>query len=107
MKSLLFNLLNFPGCFSSSSRYDLCSTLIFSGFHRMLHADCGRCCINGRRNFFTISPNISHVFWRLMIRSSMVNPKISHHPTICYRPIQPSDLEILEQIHSDVFLISC
>ncbi|XVF42901.1 hypothetical protein PTKIN_Ptkin01aG0403100 [Pterospermum kingtungense] len=40
-----------------------------------------------------------------MIRSSMVNPKISHRPTICYRPIQPSDLEILEQIHSDIFPI--
>ncbi|XP_022746242.1 histone acetyltransferase MCC1-like [Durio zibethinus] len=38
-----------------------------------------------------------------MIQSSMVNPKISHRPTICYRPIQPSDLEILEQIHSDLF----
>ncbi|XWS58726.1 hypothetical protein CRYUN_Cryun08bG0059400 [Craigia yunnanensis] len=40
-----------------------------------------------------------------MIQSSMVNPKIAHHPTICYRLIQPSDLEILEQIHSDVFPI--
>ncbi|XVE90436.1 hypothetical protein DITRI_Ditri20bG0077600 [Diplodiscus trichospermus] len=37
--------------------------------------------------------------------SSMLNPKISHRPAICYRPIQPSDLEILEQIHSDVFPI--
>uniref|UniRef100_A0A2P2KQ94 N-alpha-acetyltransferase 60 n=1 Tax=Rhizophora mucronata TaxID=61149 RepID=A0A2P2KQ94_RHIMU len=35
----------------------------------------------------------------------MVNHKISHRPTICYRPVQPSDLEILEQIHSDVFPI--
>lgn len=35
----------------------------------------------------------------------MVNPKISHHPTICYRPIKPSDLEILEQMHSDIFPI--
>ncbi|XWS65063.1 hypothetical protein CRYUN_Cryun05aG0058900 [Craigia yunnanensis] len=35
----------------------------------------------------------------------MVNPNISHRPTICYRPIQPSDLEILEQIHSDLFPI--
>ncbi|XVF56564.1 hypothetical protein PTKIN_Ptkin06aG0131300 [Pterospermum kingtungense] len=40
-----------------------------------------------------------------MLKSSMVNPKISHRPTICYRPIQPSDLEILEQIHSDIFPI--
>ncbi|KAH1031613.1 hypothetical protein J1N35_043787 [Gossypium stocksii] len=35
----------------------------------------------------------------------MVNPEISHHPTICYRSMHPSDLEILEQIHSDVFPI--
>ncbi|KAK6289327.1 hypothetical protein POUND7_000868 [Theobroma cacao] len=35
----------------------------------------------------------------------MVNLKISHRPSICYRPIQPSDLAILEQIHSDVFPI--
>ncbi|TYH34327.1 hypothetical protein ES332_D13G121500v1 [Gossypium tomentosum] len=34
----------------------------------------------------------------------MVNPKISHRPTICYRSMHPSDLEILEQIHSEVFL---
>ncbi|XP_022718601.1 histone acetyltransferase MCC1-like [Durio zibethinus] len=40
-----------------------------------------------------------------MIRSLMTNPKISHRPTICYRSIQPSDLEMLEQIHSDVFPI--
>ncbi|EEF42379.1 histone acetyltransferase MCC1 [Ricinus communis] len=35
----------------------------------------------------------------------MVNPKISHRPIICYRPIRPSDLEILEQLHADVFPI--
>ncbi|XP_041011014.1 histone acetyltransferase MCC1 [Juglans microcarpa x Juglans regia] len=35
----------------------------------------------------------------------MVNPKLSHHPTICYRPIQPSDLEVLERIHGDLFPI--
>ncbi|XP_048138482.1 histone acetyltransferase MCC1 isoform X1 [Rhodamnia argentea] len=28
------------------------------------------------------------------------------HPTISYRPIRPSDLEILEQIHGDIFPIS-
>ncbi|KAF5739028.1 putative N-acetyltransferase [Tripterygium wilfordii] len=35
----------------------------------------------------------------------MVAPKISHHPLICYRQIQPSDLEILEQLHGDIFPI--
>ncbi|WCJ27782.1 Acyl-CoA N-acyltransferases (NAT) superfamily protein [Euphorbia peplus] len=35
----------------------------------------------------------------------MVNPKSSHRPTICYRPIRPSDLEILAQLHADVFPI--
>lgn len=35
----------------------------------------------------------------------MVNPKLSHRPTICYRPIQPSDLEILERSHGDLFPI--
>ncbi|KAE8670986.1 Histone acetyltransferase MCC1 [Hibiscus syriacus] len=40
-----------------------------------------------------------------MIQSLMVNPRIKHRPTICYRPIQPSDLETLEKIHSDLFPI--
>lgn len=35
----------------------------------------------------------------------MVNPNPPHHSTICYRPIQPADLEILEQIHTDLFPI--
>ncbi|KAF3432651.1 hypothetical protein FNV43_RR23753 [Rhamnella rubrinervis] len=35
----------------------------------------------------------------------MVKPKSLHRPTICYRPIRPSDLQILEQIHSDLFPI--
>jgi len=35
----------------------------------------------------------------------MVNQKISHRPTICYRPIQPSDLEVLERLHADIFPI--
>ncbi|KAJ8761708.1 hypothetical protein K2173_004484 [Erythroxylum novogranatense] len=35
----------------------------------------------------------------------MINHKASHRPTICYRPIHPSDLDILERIHSDVFPI--
>ncbi|KAJ6858644.1 hypothetical protein NC652_041056 [Populus alba x Populus x berolinensis] len=35
----------------------------------------------------------------------MVNRKISHRPTICYRPIQPSDLEVLERLHADIFPI--
>lgn len=36
---------------------------------------------------------------------SMVNPNLPRRPTICYRPIQPADLEILEQIHTDLFPI--
>ncbi|KAL6127416.1 hypothetical protein ACLB2K_070781 [Fragaria x ananassa] len=35
----------------------------------------------------------------------MVNPNPPHRSTICYRPIQPADLEILEQIHTDLFPI--
>lgn len=35
----------------------------------------------------------------------MVNPKASRHPTICYRPIRPSDLMILQQLHADAFPI--
>lgn len=35
----------------------------------------------------------------------MGKPKILHHPIISYRPIRPSDLEILEQLHTDVFPI--
>ncbi|KAL9342097.1 hypothetical protein Peur_065422 [Populus x canadensis] len=35
----------------------------------------------------------------------MANQNFSHHPTICYRPIQPSDLEVLERIHADIFPI--
>ncbi|KAA8533465.1 hypothetical protein F0562_031101 [Nyssa sinensis] len=35
----------------------------------------------------------------------MVDLKISHHPTISYRPIKPSDLEVLEKIHGDLFPI--
>lgn len=35
----------------------------------------------------------------------MVIPKVTGHPTICYRPIRPSDLMILEQLHAAVFPI--
>ncbi|GAV88751.1 Acetyltransf_1 domain-containing protein [Cephalotus follicularis] len=35
----------------------------------------------------------------------MVIPKASHCPSIRYRPVRPYDLEMLEQIHSDVFPI--
>ncbi|KAL0735716.1 hypothetical protein Bca4012_011926 [Brassica carinata] len=37
--------------------------------------------------------------------SSMEEPKISTRPSICFRPINPSDLERLEQIHRDIFPI--
>ncbi|KAI4322020.1 hypothetical protein L6164_021748 [Bauhinia variegata] len=35
----------------------------------------------------------------------MVNPKVSTRPTICYRPIRPSDFDILEHIHGNLFPI--
>ncbi|RAL46937.1 hypothetical protein DM860_016571 [Cuscuta australis] len=35
----------------------------------------------------------------------MVNIKTSHRPIISYRPIRPSDLEVLEKIHGDLFPI--
>lgn len=41
---------------------------------------------------------------RLTGQSSMLNSKVAR-PAIFYRPIQPSDLEILEQIHGDLFPI--
>ncbi|KAL5837058.1 hypothetical protein ACOSQ3_014227 [Xanthoceras sorbifolium] len=40
-----------------------------------------------------------------MEKYSIVMPKVAGHPTICYRPIRPSDLGILEQLHADVFPI--
>ncbi|XP_010558625.1 PREDICTED: histone acetyltransferase MCC1-like [Tarenaya hassleriana] len=38
-----------------------------------------------------------------MENSSMKETSISLRPIICYRPINPSDLERLEQIHRDIF----
>ncbi|KAJ0085753.1 hypothetical protein Patl1_07124 [Pistacia atlantica] len=35
----------------------------------------------------------------------MIDPKVACHPTICYRPIRPSDLLILEQLHAELFPI--
>lgn len=35
----------------------------------------------------------------------MVEVRGAHHPTLSYRPIQPSDLRVLEQIHCDLFPI--
>ncbi|CAA2981787.1 histone acetyltransferase MCC1 [Olea europaea subsp. europaea] len=35
----------------------------------------------------------------------MVNLKAPHYPVISYRPIQPSDLEVLENIHGELFPI--
>ncbi|RWR81034.1 GNAT domain-containing protein [Cinnamomum micranthum f. kanehirae] len=35
----------------------------------------------------------------------MVVPKAVYRPTIVYRPIRPSDLEVLKQIHADLFPI--
>nr|DAD17847.1 TPA_asm: hypothetical protein HUJ06_019310 [Nelumbo nucifera] len=35
----------------------------------------------------------------------MVDPKAQHCPNIAYRPITPSDLQVLEKIHADLFPI--
>lgn len=35
----------------------------------------------------------------------MVKPNAIDCPSICYRPIEPSDLEVLEQIHGNLFPI--
>lgn len=40
-----------------------------------------------------------------MPQHSMVDLKSSHRPIISYRPIQPSDREVIEQIHSELFPI--
>lgn len=40
-----------------------------------------------------------------MPRRSMVNLKTSRRPSLLYRPIRPSDLQILQNIHSDLFPI--
>ncbi|XP_059433785.1 histone acetyltransferase MCC1 isoform X2 [Corylus avellana] len=60
--------------------------------------------INGRCSW-TNSLCMSDLCWGLTAQSSMVNPKVPRRPTLFYRPIQPSDLEILEQIHGDLFPI--
>ncbi|KAJ0539505.1 putative histone acetyltransferase [Helianthus annuus] len=36
---------------------------------------------------------------------SMMNLRASRHPSISYRPIRPSDLEVLVKIHGDLFPI--
>ncbi|RDX97132.1 Histone acetyltransferase MCC1, partial [Mucuna pruriens] len=48
---------------------------------------------------------MTHICWGLSEKDSMVNPKVSSQPKICYRPIRPSDLDILEQIHGRLFPI--
>ncbi|KAK2972871.1 hypothetical protein RJ640_028399 [Escallonia rubra] len=40
-----------------------------------------------------------------MLHSSMVDLRRSRRPTISYRPIRTSDLEVLEKIHGDLFPI--
>ncbi|CAO2832290.1 unnamed protein product [Amaranthus hypochondriacus] len=40
-----------------------------------------------------------------MLQSSMIGRKASHRPLVAYRPIGPSDLEILQQLHADLFPI--
>ncbi|CAJ1926423.1 unnamed protein product [Sphenostylis stenocarpa] len=55
--------------------------------------------------YCTIFPSISDICWGLREKDSMVNPKVSSQPKICYRPIRPSDLDILEHIHGRLFPI--
>uniref|UniRef100_I1JAM7 N-alpha-acetyltransferase 60 n=3 Tax=Glycine subgen. Soja TaxID=1462606 RepID=I1JAM7_SOYBN len=55
--------------------------------------------------YCTIFSSISDICWGLSEKDSMVNPKVSTQPKICYRPIQPSDLDILEHIHCRLFPI--
>ncbi|KAK9283005.1 hypothetical protein L1049_011232 [Liquidambar formosana] len=55
--------------------------------------------------FTTESPDMSKFCWGLRPQSSMVDLKASHRPSINFRPIRPSDLEVLEQIHADIFPI--
>lgn len=40
-----------------------------------------------------------------MLQYSMLGRKTSRRPSIAYRPITPSDLDILEQLHTDLFPI--
>lgn len=40
-----------------------------------------------------------------MLHSSMIRQTTSHRPSIAYRPIGPSDLEILQQLHANLFPI--
>lgn len=47
---------------------------------------------------------MSNLSWGLKSQDSMV-PKTSPRASISVRPIQPSDLEILERIHGDIFPI--
>lgn len=48
---------------------------------------------------------MSDICWGLTEKYSMVNPKLSNCPKICYRPIRPSDLDVLERIHGKLFPI--
>ncbi|KAF9598720.1 hypothetical protein IFM89_031388 [Coptis chinensis] len=53
----------------------------------------------------TFSQNTSDPSRGLTLQPSMVGRNALHSPTIIYRPIRPSDLEVLEQIHCDLFPI--
>ncbi|KAK1326885.1 hypothetical protein QJS10_CPA01g02944 [Acorus calamus] len=48
---------------------------------------------------------MSNIFGGLAVESSMLDAKAPHCPNIVYRPIRPSDLEVLEQIHAALFPI--
>ncbi|CAI9767785.1 unnamed protein product [Fraxinus pennsylvanica] len=75
-----------------------------TGFLR-LHGYVGEFCIDGRFYLLTDLAYTSNICWRLKLSSSMVNLKAPDRPIISYRPIRPSDLEVLENIHGDLFPI--
>lgn len=67
---------------------------------------CHWYCVNGSSCYYCmIIPSISDICWGLSEKDSMVNPKLSSQSKICYRPIRPSDLDVLERIHSTLFPI--
>ncbi|KAH9305152.1 hypothetical protein KI387_009556, partial [Taxus chinensis] len=77
-------------------------------FHSLMYEKVEGCNVQG--NSATRSPSQNNSESCMGIRSmpSMVAPgvrRITHLPTIVYRPIRPSDLEVLKEIHKALFPI--
>lgn len=47
----------------------------------------------------------TYYFQGLIPHSSMFDHQRSHRPSISYRPIRPSDLEVIEKLHAELFPI--